>query len=42
VLADARMFATLDPTVRPLILPSRRRVLMSDTVGFIAICRRRW
>jgi GTP-binding protein HflX len=35
VLADARMFATLDPTVRPLILPSRRRVLLSDTVGFI-------
>jgi GTPase len=35
VLADARMFATLDPTVRPLVLPSRRRVLASDTVGFI-------
>ena len=35
VLTDARMFATLDPTVRPLILPSRRRVLLSDTVGFI-------
>lgn len=35
VLADARMFATLDPTVRPLILPSRRRALLSDTVGFI-------
>ncbi len=35
VLADARMFATLDPTVRPLTLPSRRRVLASDTVGFI-------
>ena len=35
VLADARMFATLDPTVRPLILPSRRKVLLSDTVGFI-------
>ncbi len=35
VPADARMFATLDPTVRPLILPSRRRVLLSDTVGFI-------
>lgn len=35
VLADARMFATLDPTVRPLMLPSRRRVLASDTVGFI-------
>src|SRR5437773_476547 len=35
VLADAKMFATLDPTVRPLTLPSRRRVLLSDTVGFI-------
>jgi GTP-binding protein HflX len=35
VLVDARMFATLDPTVRPLVLPSRRRVLISDTVGFI-------
>jgi len=35
VLADARLFATLDPTVRPLALPSRRRVLVSDTVGFI-------
>src|SRR5579859_5636701 len=35
VLADARMFATLDPTVRQLVLPSRRRVLVSDTVGFI-------
>ncbi len=35
VQADARMFATLDPTVRPLTLPSRRRVLLSDTVGFI-------
>ncbi len=35
VTADARMFATLDPTVRQLVLPSRRRVLLSDTVGFI-------
>ena len=35
VLADSRMFATLDPTIRPLVLPSRRRVLVSDTVGFI-------
>lgn len=35
VMADARMFATLDPTVRQVVLPSRRRVLMSDTVGFI-------
>jgi GTPase len=35
VLADARMFATLDPTVRHVVLPSRRKVLLSDTVGFI-------
>ncbi len=35
VLADARMFATLDPTTRAITLPSRRRVLLSDTVGFV-------
>ena len=35
VTADARMFATLDPTVRHVILPSHRKVLLSDTVGFI-------
>jgi len=35
VIADPRMFATLDPTVRHLTLPSRRKVLASDTVGFI-------
>ncbi len=35
VLADAKMFATLDPTIRVLDLPSHRRVLLSDTVGFI-------
>ena len=35
VLADSKMFATLDPTVRHISLPSRRRVLLSDTVGFI-------
>ena len=35
VLVDARMFATLDPTVRQVRLPSGRRVLLSDTVGFI-------
>jgi GTP-binding protein HflX len=35
VLADAKMFATLDPTVRQIVLPSRRRILLSDTVGFI-------
>ena len=35
VTADARMFATLDPTIRTLELPSRRRLLLSDTVGFL-------
>jgi GTP-binding protein HflX len=35
VLADKKMFATLDPTVRHIRLPSRRQVLVSDTVGFI-------
>jgi GTP-binding protein HflX len=35
VLADAKMFATLDPTVRHVTLPSHRKALMSDTVGFI-------
>ncbi len=35
VLADAKMFATLDPIVRQIRLPSQRRVLVSDTVGFI-------
>jgi GTP-binding protein HflX len=29
------MFATLDPTLRSVTLPSRREVLLSDTVGFI-------
>jgi GTP-binding protein HflX len=35
VLAKDMPFATLDPTVRGVKLPSGRRVLMSDTVGFI-------
>jgi GTPase len=35
VLVSSRMFATLDPTIRTLRLPSNRRVLVSDTVGFI-------
>lgn len=35
VMADARMFATLDATLRSLELPSRRRVIAGDTVGFI-------
>ena len=29
------MFATLDPTIRGMELPSKRKVLLSDTVGFI-------
>lgn len=35
VLADNRLFATLDPTTRRLTLPDRTVVLMTDTVGFI-------
>jgi GTPase len=35
VLVSPRMFATLDPTIRAIRLPSNRRVLASDTVGFI-------
>ncbi len=35
VTASSRLFATLDPTVRALKLPSRRPALLSDTVGFI-------
>lgn len=35
VLASAKMFATLDPTIRAVMLPSRRKALLSDTVGFI-------
>jgi GTP-binding protein HflX len=30
-----RLFATVDPTLRSVTLPSRRRILLSDTVGFI-------
>ncbi len=35
VLSSPRMFATLDPKLRSVELPSRRHVLLSDTVGFI-------
>jgi len=35
VVTSARLFATLDPTVRALPLESHRPVLLSDTVGFI-------
>ena len=35
VPTSSKMFATLDPTVRLVQLPSRRRALLSDTVGFL-------
>ena len=35
VLSSPKMFATLDPTLRAVDLPSKRKVLLSDTVGFI-------
>ena len=36
VLAKDMLFATLDPTMRGLVLPSGRRIILSDTVGFIS------
>jgi GTP-binding protein HflX len=36
VLAADMLFATLDPTMRALQLPSGRKVILSDTVGFIS------
>ena len=35
VLVEDKLFATLDPTVRRLLLPNQQEVLLSDTVGFI-------
>jgi GTPase len=35
VLAEQRMFATLDPTSRRLRLPREQEVIINDTVGFI-------
>ncbi|MDQ6907932.1 MAG: GTPase HflX [Chloroflexota bacterium] len=35
VLAENKLFATLDPTTRKITLPSGREALMTDTVGFI-------
>lgn len=34
-LAEDKLFATLDPTTRALILPGGEKVLLTDTVGFI-------
>jgi GTP-binding protein HflX len=36
VLARDMLFATLDPTMRGVTLPSGRKVILSDTVGFIS------
>ena len=36
VLADDMLFATLDPTMRKIELPSGRQVVLSDTVGFVS------
>ena len=36
VLAADMLFATLDPTMRGLTLPSGRRIILSDTVGFVS------
>lgn len=35
VLAENKLFATLDPTTRQLLLPGNRKILLTDTVGFI-------
>ena len=35
ILAEDKLFATLDPTTRALSLPSGQEVLLTDTVGFI-------
>lgn len=36
VLAKDMLFATLDPTMRGVVLPTGRKVILSDTVGFIS------
>ncbi|RVW57573.1 GTP-binding protein, chloroplastic [Vitis vinifera] len=36
LFSDDRLFATVDPRLRSVILPSGRKVLLSDTVGFIS------
>lgn len=40
VLAEDKLFATLDPTTRRVRLRAGGDVLMSDTVGFIQVMRR--
>ena len=36
VFADDQLFATLDPTMRGITLPSGRTAILSDTVGFVS------
>ena len=36
VRAENLLFATLDPTMREAVLPSGRKVILSDTVGFVS------
>jgi GTPase len=36
VMAKDMLFATLDPTMRAIVLPDGRRAILSDTVGFIS------
>ncbi len=36
VMAEDMLFATLDPTMRAIRLPGGRRIILSDTVGFIS------
>lgn len=36
VLAEDMLFATLDPTLRKVVLPSGKEIIVSDTVGFIS------
>ena len=35
ILAEDKLFATLDPTTRQVILPSGLKLLLTDTVGFV-------
>jgi GTP-binding protein HflX len=35
VVAENKLFATLDPTTRSFMLPNKQRVLLTDTVGFL-------
>ncbi len=36
VMVRDMLFSTLDPTMRPMVLPNNQKIILSDTVGFIA------